>query len=435
MDGRPVLAGAGQATGRRQSLYVLLLVSLAAALNYYDRYLLAILIEPMRRELGLTDTQIGLLGGFAFAAVYCTAAIPIARIADRGRRVGVLALALAFWSAMTSLTGLATGYASLVLLRLGVAVGEAGGLPSSHALVVESVPKARRAAALSVVGFVSSLGVSGAMIFGGLVAEHWGWRGAFFLAGLPGLALALLIWLTVPEPTRPQSGPAGSANFGPGLAEGLRILRRRTSFVYFCAGTAFGMIAAFAFNIWVPSFLMRSFGLGAGAVSATYSLAFTVGSLAAALAGGFLYDLLVKRDPRWAFWLQALSFGAFLPLGLLFLFAPTYGMLLALTPVIVFVTNLYSTPAYALVQNLSGARLRSTAAAVFMLVANLVGFGVGPSIVGFLSDQLAPAAGADSLRYALAITFASGLVASLLLLKGAGFVARDFAEVEAEERG
>jgi MFS family permease len=399
---------------------------MAAAFNYYDRYLLAILIEPIKEDLGLSDTQIGLLSGFAFAVVYCSAAIPIARIADRGFRVRVLGAALGIWSVMTALTGFASNYAQLIAFRLGVAVGESGGLPSTHAIVVEYVPQSRRATALSIVAFVSAIGTSAAMIFGGLIADSYGWRGAFIIAGIPGLLLGLLIWLTIAEP-RPASSQTGQDPLlvSPGLREALGTLWRRRSFVYFCVGTGFGMISVFAFQIWAPSFIMRKFNLSAGEVSMSYSIVFTVGNLAAALLGGILYDILFKRDVRWAFWLQAISFGASLPLGLAFLFAPSYTFLLLITPAVVLISSLYATPAYALVQGLSGPRLRATGAATFMLVANLVGFGLGPSIVGVLSDTLAPTFGSESLQYALAVVFVSGPVAAMIFVKAAGSVASD----------
>ena len=415
----------------RTSLYVLTLVSLAAAFNYYDRYLLAILIEPIKGELGLSDTQIGLLSGFAFAVVYCSAAIPIARIADRGFRVRVLAAALGFWSTMTALTGFSANYAQLIASRLGVAVGEAGGLPSTHAIVVEYVPEARRATALSIVAFVSAIGTSAAMIFGGMIADSYGWRWAFILAGIPGLVLALLIWITInePRPVPPSEGQAPPLA-PPTLREALHALWRRRSFVYFCVGTGFGMISVFAFQIWAPSFLMREFGLTAGEVSTSYSIVFTVGNLAAAILGGILYDTLFRRDVRWAFWLQAISFGASLPLGLLFLFAPNYTFLLLITPLVILINSLYSTPAYALVQGLSGPRLRATGAAVFMLVANLVGFGLGPSLVGFISDLLVPTFGNESLKYALAAVFFSGPVAAMIFVKAAARVEEDLAAAD-----
>ena len=424
-------AGRDAAPSRR-SVYILLVVSLAAAFNYYDRYLLAILIEPIKRDLGLSDSQIGLLSGFAFAAVYCSVAVPIARVADRGMRVRVLSLSLALWSGMTALTGAAGSYATLLLCRLGVAVGESGGLPSTHAIVVESVSKERRATALSVVAFISAAGVSAAMIFGGLIADTYGWRAAFVIAGVPGLGLALLIWLSVAEPRRglrTDGTAAEPVSFGTAL----KLLWQRKSFVYFCTGTAFGMISVFAFQIWVPAFLMRNFGLSAHEVSSSYSVLFTVGNLGSAVLGGILYDFLVRRDSRWSFWLQAISYAAALPLGWLFLYAPSYIFLLVLTPFMVLVTSLYGTPAYTLAQTLSGTRLRSTGAAIFMLVANLIGFGLGPTIVGVLSDALAPWAGNDSLQHALALTSISGPVAALLFLKGATMARRDFELVERDD--
>lgn len=410
----------------RTSLYVLVLVSLAAAFNYYDRYLLAILIEPLKRDLGLSDTQLGVLSGFAFAVVYCSAAIPIARVADRGFRVRVLGAAVAFWSTMTALTGLSANYAQLLAARLGVAVGEAGGLPSTHAIVVEYVPPSRRATALSIVAFVSAIGTSCAMIFGGLIADAYGWRWAFILAGIPGLVLALLIWLTIREPRPVQAIGQQDATFGPPrLNEALKILWGRRSFVHFCVGTGLGMISVFAFQTWAPTFLIREFGLTAGEVSMTYSIAFTVGNLAATILGGVLYDKLFRRDVRWAFWLQAISFAASLPLGLMFLFAPSYSFLLWITPVVILISGLYGTPAYALVQGLSGPRLRATGAAIFMLVANLIGFGLGPSLVGFLSDLLGPTFGNESLKYALAAVFLSGPIAAMIFVRAAASVKED----------
>lgn len=409
--------------GPRPWAYVLLLVSLGAGLNYYDRYLIAILIQPIKVEMGLTDSQVGLMTGLAFASVYSAAAIPIARIADRGKRVYVLTGALAFWSLMTGFTALATGFGTLLICRLGVAVGEAGGLPSSHALVAEYVPQHRRASALAFVAFMSAIGTSAAMIFGGIIADAVSWRGAFVAAAVPGILLAIVIGASIREPRASTAG-AGEASMRFGSA--VATLWQRKSFRFFCIGTGFGIIEVFAFQIWAPAFVMRTFALSAGEVGRGYSLVFTVGTLAATIVGGLLFDRLYRRDARWALWMQATSYTAALPLGMLWLFAPSYTVMMLTTPFFVFVNGLYATPAYALVQALSGPRLRSTAAAIFMVVANLVGFGIGPWLTGALSDAL----GAHGLRSALAIILITGPFGAVFLLWGARTLRADLAIAE-----
>ena len=404
-------------------MYVLVIVSLAAALNYYDRYLIAILIQPIKLEMGLTDSQIGLMSGIAFAGVYCAAAIPIARLADRGKRVLVLAGALAFWSLMTGATALASGFATLLLCRLGVAVGEAGGLPSSHALVAEYVPQRRRASALAFIAFMSAIGTSAAMIFGGIIAETVSWRGSFVAAAIPGILIAIVIAATIREP---RIDALARDRTETRFATAVIMLWQRKSFVLFCVGTAFGMIEVFAFQIWAPAYVMRTFGLNAGEVSRGYSLVFTMGTLVATISGGLLFDKLYRRDARWALWIQAVSYGAALPLGLLWLFAPSYTAMILVTPLFVFANGLYATPAYALVQALSGPKLRSTAAAIFMVVANLVGFGIGPWLAGALSDSL----GAHGLRYALAIILLAGPVGAVFLLNATKSLCADLTTAE-----
>lgn len=413
---------------RGYSFYVLVLLAIGTVFNYYDRNLISILIEPMKRDLGLSDSQLGLLSGLAFAIVYCTVGIPIARYADRGRRVKVLGVSLGIWSVMTILCGFAQNYTALVAARLGVGLGEAGGLPTTHALVAEYVSPRRRATALSLIGLAGGLGLVLAMVIGGLISDLYGWRAAFWIGGAPGVLLAFIVYFTIKEPIIVKAeGPAAPpASF---RADASMLLRRR-SFTLFCIGLGIASIGAYGALTWTPAFLMRSFGLSAGEVGTTYSAATGPLTLLGIIVGGIVTDRLTRRDQRWALWVIAINFALMVPLSLAVYHAPSYFFALTAAAAAAFFATLYTGPAYALVQNLTGPRLRATGAAFLMVIANLVGLGLGPYFAGLLSDLLSPRFGADSLKWALSIGTVTYAVGTLLFLIASRSLKEDMAAAE-----
>jgi MFS family permease len=421
-------------TSKKYAWYALWLLFLVNLLNYFDRNLITILIEPIRKDLSLSDAQSGMLMGLAFALIYSVLGVPVARIADRGRRVTVLSVSLAVWSGMTTLCGFANSFATMFLARLGVGVGEAGGLPSTHALVAEYFPREKRGVAMSIVAVGGSAGLLLGLILGGLLHGAFGWRKAFMIAGAPGLLLAATLALTLREPRAMQ--PAVSEPVRQNLRGALRELWGRKAYVLLTLGLGVATIGAYGHQTWIPTFLIRSFNLTTAQTGVLYGLASAPAALLGVLFGGVLTDRLSKKDARWPLWITAISFAAMVPIALAFFLAPGMPsltsrplLIVALSVPIAMLGVMWTAPCFALIQNLAGARLRATAAAAFMLVTNLVGLSAGPALTGLLSDWLSPAFGTDALRYALAIMTLPYLAGVALFLMATRTVKADLAQV------
>jgi MFS family permease len=395
--------------------YVVTVLSLGTALNYYDRTLMGILVPAIKADLHLSDGQIGLLSGLAFVSVYCLLGIPIAQYADRGQRVRVLAASLAFWSIMTSLCGFAVGFGSLFLARCGVGVGEAGGLPTTQAIVSEYSPSDWKVSALALPIFASGIGQALAAALGGVIADRLGWRFAFWIAGIPGVLLALLVIATV-RSQQDRLIPTKVVARGLPLRTSVKTLMSKPSLVLLFAGLSVASIGVYGGNAWAATFLMRTFKLSASTVGPSYAAVagpvFMVGSL----LGGLLPDLLPGRHMRSAWWVVIASFALNIPFSLAFFFSANFGWALVAAGGSILALALYPAPTIALIQQLSGPRLRATGVAVFLAITNLVGLGLGPYIIGQLSDRFDTSLGSDSLRPALTITVITSYCLGVVLL-------------------
>jgi predicted MFS family arabinose efflux permease len=407
---------------RQEWIYFLGVLAAVSFLNYYDRTLVTILLQPIKQSLNLSDTAAGLLVGPAFALVYCSLGIPIARFADRGYRVAVLTAALSLWSVMTSLCGLASGLTSLLSARFGVGVGEAGGLPTTHALVAEYVPEGKRAAALSLIAVVAALGTLSGTSLGGVLNDLVGWRATFVFAGVPGLLLAGLAFLTLPEPARSTLSTAGPPF---NLSEAMRALVRRRSFVYVCGGVAFGAFGNYASEAWFPTYLIRHFNLTPGELGIRYALLTGMPGLFGTLLGGWLMNRWIQRDARAAIWLLAGTFFLQIPVGLMTYLTESLHTIYAVLFIASFFGGIYVGPNYALIQGLAGAKMRATAAAIYMLIVNLIGLGAAPLATGYLSDHLSESLHIDGLRVALCIMLIPYVPSVAIFLKAVGRVAAD----------
>lgn len=434
----PVGEAAGAARRAREgggyARYVLTVLGLIAILDYYDRNLISILVEPIKRGLHLDDAQIGLLSGIAFALAYGICGIPIARWADRYGKVRVLTASVVVWSVMTVVTARAINFTTMALARAGVALGEAGALPATHSLVAEYFPPERRGKALSIIGVCGGIGLTLALAGGGLLSDWLGWRAAFLLSGAPGLLVAVLLWLTVREPERsaPVAGKQ-SAMASVDMRSSLRILTGRRSYVHLCIGLGFAAIGAYAQLAWTPAFLMRTYHLSAGQLGSYYSAAVGPATLISIFLGGVLNDwLLRRRHDAGPLWILAATFGLSVPLSLLFYLLHNFRVVMALTLFTTVLGGLWVAPSYALVQSLAGPRLRAFAAAVFMLIVNVIGLSAGPYLGGLLSDWLAPSFGTRSLGLALCLLNITSVIGVVHFLIAARTVAADVAQAEGD---
>jgi predicted MFS family arabinose efflux permease len=393
--------------------YVLAVLGAIAILNYYDRNLISILVDPIKKDLSLSDSDMGLLAGFGFALMYSLLGIPMARWADVWGRSRLLGGVLAVWSLMTALSGAASSFTTMLLARVGVGIGEAGGLPASHALVADYYAPDQRGKALSTFGICGVAGVSLAMAAGGWLSDWKGWRVAFYFGGIPGIVLAGLVLLTVRD-ARPSSA-ASALESGPKIPikATLRDFWRRKSYVQLCLGLGIALIGAYGQFVWTPAFLMRSYHLSAGQLGGLYSLVVGPAAMVPIFVGGVLNDWLMHRDPRWPLWILAACFLLSVPVNLILFMVHDFSLAMAMSFIGSALGGLWIAPSYALVQNLAGPRDRALAAAIFMMWVNIIGLGLGPSVTGILSERLTPAFGDQALGLSLCIvtgTCAAGAV-------------------------
>ncbi|HYV57811.1 MAG TPA: MFS transporter [Candidatus Nitrosopolaris sp.] len=379
--------------------YVLGLLVLVYVVNFVDRQILVILLHPIKQDLGVSDTAMGFLTGFAFSLFYAVAGIPIARWADTGQRRTVIALGLAVWSAMTAASGLARSFTQLALARVGVGIGEAAGSPPAHSLISDYFPPARRATALAIYSAGLYVGYMVGYLLGGWINEFFGWRSAFFVVGLPGLLLALVVRLTLREPPR---GPV-VADEVDSAHDVLRFIWRRRSLRHLVLAGATHAFVTYGSSAWSPTFLIRVHGMRTGEIGTWLGLIAGVAGGAGAVLGGVLCDRLAARDARWHAWLVAIAVTAGLPFSLCFQLWPAPHPALLWNIPAVFFSSFWLGPTVAMIQGLVKPRMRAMASAILLFAISLIGLGVGPQAIGILNDLLAPRLGAHAVRYSLVV--------------------------------
>ncbi len=420
--------------GRAYPRYVLTLLALLYSFNFLDRQVINILAESIKRDLGISDTELGLLTGTAFGIFYSVLGVPVARLADRWSRVGIISFSLFLWSLLTALCGLTSNYIQLFLCRLGVGIGEAGGSPPAQSLISDYFPYSRRATAMAVftlgVPFGSFLGY----LIGGFVDDRWGWRAAFFVAGLPGLILVLLIFFTVREPVRGQADgvPPEARGELPPIGPTLRSMFERRSYIRLVLGGTFGILIVYISGAWLPPFFIRVHGMSAGEIGTWLAISIGFGGGIGSIGGGWLSDRLRRIYPRPEVWILAISTALTCPLLLLTVLARDVSLAL----VGLFLLNMFAFvwigPTSATIQRVVPIRSRSLAVGIQLSVANIISLTFGPPIVGYMSDMLRPEYGTESIRYALAIASVAAFGGTACYLAAGRHVLRD---IEAAERG
>ncbi|WP_241527374.1 spinster family MFS transporter [Sphingomonas turrisvirgatae] len=390
--------------------FTLALLTAAYFFSYMDRQILAILQEDIRRDLLLSDTQLGLLAGFAFAIFYATLGLPVARLADRGNRVNIIAIALALWSGMTAVCGLAQNFVQLLLARIGVGIGEAGSSPPSHSIIADLYPPEKRAGAMGIYSLGVVLGAAGGTMIGGTLAHFYGWRVAMFAVGVPGILLAVLIKLFVVEPRRGLSDPTQSAaSHGdmPAFGEGFRSLFANRAAVHLVMGVTITSLIGYGHTAFGPSFMIRSMNLDKLQIASIVAPVGAVAGTLSAVGGGWLANWAAAR---WGLhtqaWLVLAMKAVGLPLSFLFFASSDPWVGVPIYWVSIILVNSYLGPTFALIQGLAPLRMRALWAAVTLLVINLIGLGLGPTLIGVISDALKPTFGVESLRWAM-LTFAA----------------------------
>ncbi|MEM7369867.1 MAG: MFS transporter [Bacteroidota bacterium] len=384
--------------------YVLLALTGVYIFNFIDRQILVILQESIKEELQVLDWQIGLLTGFAFAVFYVTMGLPIARWADQSSRRNIITLALAFWSTMTALCGVAANFTQLLLARIGVGIGEAGGSPPAHSMISDYFPKERRATALSIYSMGIYGGILFGYLFGGWLNQYFGWRNTLLVLGIPGILYAIFFRFTVKEPPRGYSEAFVSESPLPTMKQVFRVLASRRAFLFLAVGAGLHTFVTYGVGNWFPSFLSRMHGMESGEIGTWLALASGLGGGIGTFLGGYLGDRFGQIDRRWYLWIPGIAIAISIPITLYSLYAANqYAAVISL----LFSRLCWGTylgPCLAMTHGLVSLRMRALASAIFFFVLNFLGLGLGPMCFGALSDLLHAEFGIEALRYALSFS-------------------------------
>lgn len=413
------------------STYVLTLLCIVYIFNFIDRQVLSILLPNIKADIGVSDTYMGFLTGFAFVVFYTLAGIPIARLADRVSRRSIIAVGLVVWSSMTAASGLVQNFWQLAAARVGVGVGEAAGTPPAHSLLSDYFPPERRATALAIYAMGVYIGVAVAFIGGSYIASQFGWRTVYIVIGLAGIPLALLVRLSIRELPRGYSDPvpAGEVRTPQAVPMGaaLRRLMGNRSFVFLVLATSVQSLSGYGVMNWGPTFLMRVHEMPQ--VEVGFGLGLAIGTMGClgAYVGGKLADRMGEIDERWIMRLPAIQAVAGVPFALGFVLAESQFVAMLCFYPFYLLGAMYLGPMIATIQNLVVPGMRATASAINLFVVNMIGLGLGPFLVGVFNDLLAPTYGIEAIRYSMVGVALIGGFSSILFFAASTNLPEDLA--------
>jgi MFS family permease len=414
--------------------YVVGVLFVVYVFNFMDRQVMSIVLEDIKAEIQLSDTYMGFLGGFAFSLMYTFAGIPIARYADRGSRRNVVTIGLLVWTGFTAITSLVTSFGQLFAARIGVGIGEAAGSPPSHSIISDYFPAHKRATALSFYGMGVFVGIAAAMIFGGYIASNFGWRSVYLTVGLAGIPLALLVRFTIRELPRGYSdrveGQATPFADQPPLREAIKRILGIRAMRYIIAGTAVQSLAGYGLMLWGATFLRRVHQMSQTDAGLALGLIFGFVGCSGVYVGGWWADRMGQRDLRWYMRLPALQAVIGLPFLVGFLLADDVTFALCCFVPFYFTANMYIGPMFAMTQGLVPPNMRATASAINLFIVNLIGLGLGPFLMGYLSDALAAQYGDASIRYSLLSVGSVGCTALYFFWQASRSLPQDLAAAQ-----
>ncbi|MGI9247993.1 MAG: spinster family MFS transporter [Woeseiaceae bacterium] len=413
-------------TSKSYRNYVLLILMVVYIFNFIDRQILVILQESIKAELDLSDKQLGLLSGFTFAVFYVFCGIPIARWADRYNRVNIVSASIAVWSAMTAISGLAGNFWQLLAARIGVGVGEAGASPPSHSIISDYFPHGERGRALSVYSIGIYIGILIGFLLGGWINQFFGWRVAFFVVGLPGILMAVIVKLTLREPPRGQMDDGDhtdvpESNF---LSDLKRFWALR-SFRYAALGAGFNAFLGYGSLNFMPSFVIRIYDVPIGIVGTWLALIAGCAGAVGVYAGGHLSDFFGRRDHRWPYWIPAISTLVAGVLVLPTMLTNQQYLMWGIYTVSTLCLAMFLGPTIAMAHALVGPRYRALSSSVLFFVLNIIGLGLGPLTVGTISDALAPTFGVESIRWAIMSSAVAAFLSAGFYFNAARYVRSD----------
>lgn len=435
-----VISGQGDDAGRKYPRYAVAMLLIAFVLNSLDRQIINIMAEPIKHDLGLKDWQIGVMTGLAFGIFYATLGIPIARLAERGNRARIISISIVVWSAFTAVSGMAQNFAQLVAARIGVGVGEAGCTPAAHSLISDIVPREKRASALGIYSMGGPIGMLLGMAIGGLIVGTAGWRVGFFVAGVPGLLLGVLVALTLKDPRSKYPVTKIVAEPSTSFKAALKELRNSRTFVLFVIASAFQGIVAYGHASFAASFYFRNHTAGLASLAAevglhpsgllglSIGLIAGLGGMLGAFVGGKLADQHVKTSARGMATQIAICNAISVPTYICAVLIGSTPLSLILLFIPAFFSSMTYGPLFATFQTVSKPHTRATAVSIYLLMTNLFGLGVGPVLVGVLSDYFSVSWGlgiGEGLRWSLIISTLLGLVATVLYWRARKFINAD----------
>jgi len=423
------IAMSGAKTSSNYRYLVVVILAVVYTLNFLDRQILSILAEPIRKDLNLSDTQLGVLGGIAFAAFYTFCGIPVGWLADRAKRIWIMSAACGLWSLFTMGCGAAGNFLQLAVMRMGVGVGEAGGSPPSYSLISDYFPPKERGTGLAIYSLGVPMGSMLGAALGGWIAANYGWRTAFFAVGAPGVLMALVMLLIIREPKRGGldvlADGATEHEPPPPLLSAVGSYFANRTLVLTAISAGLSAFVGYAGLAWNPPFLIRVKGMSLTEVAAYYSLVLGITGVIGTFLAGWLADKLGHKDRRWYAWIPAIAFTITIPFWLGILWAPTWQIALAFIAVPALLNNMYLAPALAVVQNAVPPARRTISGATLLFVLNLVGLGGGPVFVGRISDMAKPAYGDHSLVIGFAALIPMVAVTIVAHLAASASIARD----------
>lgn len=406
--------------------YVMFMLVVVYTFNFIDRQIIGILAVPIKADLGLSDTQLGLMGGLAFALFYTALGIPIAMLADRSNRTWIMTISLTLWSAMTAICGTVQNFWQLFFARLGVGVGEAGGVAPAYSLISDYFPPQERARALSIYSFGIPIGSALGIVFGGIIASKIDWRFAFFAVGIAGVIIAPIFKMTVAEPQRGQFDANHSTDAPPSLGTIMRKLAHKPSFWLMSFAAACSSMMGYGLFFWLPSFLVRSYSISLLDASLFYGAILLIGGLSGIWLGGSLADRFGATKRSAYVLIPALAFVATVPFYVVAILSTNLTMTFFAMLVPTALGLVWLGPVLSAIQHVVPPNMRATASAIFLFINNLIGIGVGTMAIGILSDNLQLRYGDDSLRYAILAGTSFYVLAAILFYVSSRYLQDDW---------
>ena len=412
--------------------YALGMLTLIYSLNFLDRTVITILIDPIKRDYHLSDKMMGFISGFGFVIMYSILAAPVARWADRGNRRSIITYGLVLWSGMTALAGVARNALQLTLSRFGVGVGEAAGTAPSASMISDLFPGEKRSSAMSIYQLGPVFGGFLGAFIGGWVNQYYGWHDAFLVAGIPGLLVALIFRFTVREPARGRSEPKKVSTLQENLRETFRFMLSQRCYMLILIGFCFTTFTQFGFGTWTAPFLGRIHHLNSAQIGTYVGTVRAGAGLFGTLAGGYLSDWMGRKDVRWRMYISAICSILAFPGVLLFVFAKSLFVCIVGFTIVSMMSPVHVGPIVAASHSVVKVGMRAFSTSVVYLISELIGLGLGPFLIGVFNDHYAHRLGVGVIRYSMSTAAITTLVGGLLFILGAQFLQRDMTRALSE---